>query len=114
MEKIVWTKKYQEDHGAMNEDGFYDYSYRYFTYWFLLPDNQKIRGRRYADTPGQCSLYIALDDLEPRSDAAALKRKDYISGIVNFLLVNEGVEKIEHFSEGYKPVDMTTIKDNLK
>ncbi len=114
MEKIVWSKKYEEDLGSKDENGLYDYAYRYFTYWFTLPNNERIRGRRYTDTLENCSLHIALDDLERKSDPRSSQMVAYVSGIINFLLATEGVKKIEYFSQAYKPVDLTTIKDNLK
>ena len=114
MKKIIWSKTYQEDKGAETEDGSYGYDYRYFTYWFALPDKQKIRARRYTDTPDQCAIYVSLDDLQRKNNSEPLKTKDAVFGIINFLTKIEGVKKVEYFSGGYKPVDLTKMKNNLK
>ena len=114
METIKWSKKYQEDLGTKDSEGFYDYAYCYYTYWFLLPDDTKIRGRQYADTPGKCSLYISLDDLEGKNDMKTIKKLDYVSAIINFLRTYHEAVQFNYFNGTYNVIDSNKIKNNLE
>lgn len=113
MGKITWTKKYEEDLGTKDEKGWYDYEYRYYTYWFTLPDNQKIRARSYTYQLEHCSIYVSLDNLDSKNDIQMLKLKAYIFAIINFLLTTQGIKTINYFNEAYKPVDLTAVINNL-
>lgn len=114
MEKILWTKEYQEDVGPPNESRHAEYGYYYHIYWFQLPDKQRIKARRYTDTPDLCSLFFALDDVEKRKDPESVRTKEYMYAIVDFLIQKEGLKKVDYFSQGYKPVDLTKIKKLAK
>ena len=114
MEKISWTKEYQEDLSERGEDGSYDYAYRYYIYWFSLPDKQKIKARRYTDTPDHCSLFIELDDISGKTALEKSASKRYIFAIVNFLLTKEGVKTVDYYNMGYKAIDLKKVKSNMK
>lgn len=113
MEKIIWTKEYQEDLGTEDEKGWYDYAYRYYIYWFTLPNKQKIEVRRYTDTPDECSIFLPSEDSVGKKSIEKSPSKNYIFGIIHFLLKKEGLKTIDYFSEGYRSVDLTKVQNNF-
>ena len=114
MEKIGWTKEYHEDLGSKDEKGWYDYAYRYYIYMFFLPNNSKIRVRRYTDTPDHCSLFLPDEDLAEKKALDKSPSKNYIYGIINFLLKKENLKTIDYYNLGYKSIDLNKVNNNLK
>src|SRR3954468_9354682 len=49
------TKEYREDLGERDADGFYDYAYRYWVYWFDF-DGRRYRARIYTDDQTDASV----------------------------------------------------------
>ncbi|ABG58425.1 hypothetical protein [Cytophaga hutchinsonii] len=112
MEKIFWTKEYQEDVGTKDEQGWYDYAYRYYIYWFTFPNRQKIKVRRYTDTPDHCSIFLPEEDLAIKKALDKSPSKNYIFGVVNFLLKKEGAKTIDYYNMGYKSIDLSKVRNN--
>jgi hypothetical protein len=109
--KIPWSRTYHEDVGAKDADGYYSYAYNYHIYLFSLPERRTLRVRRYTDAPDQCSLFMDLKELTRMQDTETL---DHVHAIINFLIAKEGVKKVDYFSSGYKSIDLTKVKQNLK
>jgi hypothetical protein len=109
--KILWSRTYHEDVGEKDRDGSYDYAYCYYIYVFSLPERRTLRVRQYTDTPDQCSLFMDLKELTRMQDTETL---DHVHAIINFLMAKEGVKKVDYFSAGYKSIDLTKVKQNLK
>ena len=59
MAEPVVTKQYFEDLGEQDDEGLYDYAYRYWAYWFDL-DGRHYRARIYTDTPDEADV-MGLD-----------------------------------------------------
>ena len=59
----VVTKEFREDLGTKDDEGTYDYAYRYWVYWFDL-DGRKYRARVYTDSPEEASV-MNLDSGRP-------------------------------------------------
>ena len=114
MERIIWNKEYHEDLGVKDKQGGYDYAYRYYIYWFTLPNKQKIKVRRYTDTPDQCSIFLSSEDSVGKKALDKSPSKNYIFAIIHFLLKNEGIKTIDYFSEGYRSIDLSKVTNNLK
>ena len=55
MAKPVVTKEYVEDLGERDEDGVYDYAYRYWNYHIDL-DGRTYRARIYLDEPDEANV----------------------------------------------------------
>jgi hypothetical protein len=51
----VVTKEYREDLGERDADGFCDYAYRYWVYWFDF-DGRRYRARIYTDDQTDASV----------------------------------------------------------
>jgi hypothetical protein len=51
----VVTKEYFEDLGEQDDEGYYDYAYRYWVYSFDL-DGRHYRARIYTDTPDEADV----------------------------------------------------------
>ena len=49
------TKEYCEDLGERDSEGYYDYAYCYWVYWFDL-DGRNYRARIYTDTPEEADV----------------------------------------------------------
>jgi hypothetical protein len=113
MEKISWIKEYHEDLGTKDKQGVYDYAYRYYIYWFTLPNKQKIKVRRYTDTPDHSSIFLPDEDLAIKKALDKLPSKNYIFGIIHFLLKKEGVKTIDYYNMGYKSIDLKNVKNNF-
>lgn len=111
-EEIRWTKTYNEELGTKDEDGFYDYAYCYYVYRFHLPDKSEVMARRYADIPEKCAVFIPITNA---NEAGLGQLKSWICGIGKFLLENEGVREIEHFTlqKGYQSIDSTELSCEL-
>lgn len=107
--KIKWTKKYHEDLGTKDKDGFYSYAYCYYIYEFFLPDNDIIKFRQYTDTADKCSMFFPLDELIQKTDSVSKEKVNSISAIINFMRTDSGIEKFEFFNGGYKPVDLDRL-----
>ena len=108
---IKWSKKYYEELGEKDQDGFYEYAYRYFIYWFYLPNKFKIRIRNYTDEILEGSLFLCKKDgpvKEFEIDST------FISAILAFMYTKQGVIHFTLFDGGYKPIDLTGLKDNSK
>lgn len=75
MKTIRWSKKYYEDLGTQDSEGFYDYAYTYFIHWFVLPNNDKIKVRQYTDTADECSLFVSYNELKKRTNTESRKKK---------------------------------------
>lgn len=114
MEKIVWTKEYQEDLGTKDKSGGYDYAYRYYIYYFYLPNKTKIKVRQYTDSLDQCSIFFQDEDLAEKKALEKSPSKNYIFAIIHFLLKKEGVKTIDYYNMGYKSIDLKTVPNNLK
>jgi hypothetical protein len=111
IKKILWSRTYHEDVGAEDAGGSYGYAYYYHIYLFSLPERRTLRVRRYTDTPDQCSLFMDLKELTRMQDTETL---DHVHAIINFLMTKEGIKKVDYFSDGYKSIDVTKVKQNLK
>jgi hypothetical protein len=61
--ELVVTKEYREDLGTKDEDGSYDYDYRYWVYRFDV-DGRRYRARIYVDSPEDASV-MHLDGSRP-------------------------------------------------
>jgi hypothetical protein len=109
---IKWAKKYYEDLGTQNEEGLYDYAYRYFIYEFFLPDNDTIAFRQYTDTSNDYSMCISLDGLMEKSDDASKEKVDSILAIISFMRLQFGIENFYFLRrEGYKVIDLEKLKN---
>ena len=64
MAEPLVTKEYFEDLGTKDSDGYYDYAYRYWVYWFDL-DGRKYRARVYTDSPEEADV-MDIDSSRPR------------------------------------------------
>ena len=104
--KIKWTKAYHENLGTQDKDGLYDYAYCYFIYEFVLPNNDKIKFRRYADTADKCSMFAPLDALMQRSDNESKDNVNSIAAILHFMRTNFGIHRFDFFDKTYKSIDL--------
>lgn len=79
----VVTKEYREDLGERDADGFYDYAYRYWVYWFDF-DGRRYRARIYTDDQTDASVMhigsgrAATYDDDLRAIAAYLRNEAQI------------------------------------
>ena len=55
MDEPVVTREYREDLGEQDADGFYDYAYRYWNYWFDFGDRH-YRARIYVDSQDEANV----------------------------------------------------------
>lgn len=109
MKTIQWSKEYHEDIGEEDENGSFDYVYRYFIYRFYLPDNTIITVRRYTDGIDECAFYFSGADglLRKQIDEGLL---EYLPCVVNFMSKNEGVIKLLYFNGSYLPLVLNEDK----
>ncbi|MGI4870607.1 MAG: hypothetical protein ACRYFX_05445 [Janthinobacterium lividum] len=112
MLSIQWSKKYHEDLGEEDENGFFDYVYRYFVYIFYLPAGYKIKVRRYTDTIDECHLFMYKGYSEEQFDKNLLQKWEYISAVVNFMLATQEVKKADYFDGSYKAIDLGKLANN--
>lgn len=116
METIIWNKEYREDLGTKDANGYYDYAYCYYVYWFLLPDKRLIRIRRYTDTSEECSLFGFYELSDPSSVTENLTEESiykppYISKIIKFMIDKEETTHFKYFAHEY--IDIKVSKLNL-
>jgi hypothetical protein len=109
MKIVKWSKEYHEDIGEEDENGFFDYVYRYFTYRFYLPDKTIITVRRYTDTIDECAFYFS------GADEQSMKQIDeelleYLPCVVDFIIRSQGVTKLLYFNGSYLPLVLTEDK----
>jgi hypothetical protein len=103
MNSIEWSKEYHEDIGEEDENGFFDYVYRYFIYQFYLPDKTLIEARRYTDTIDECAFYFCGADKQLiKQISEELMR--YLPCVINFMTVNQGVKQFICFNGKYLPL----------
>ena len=114
METIRWDKQYYEERGSKDEDGYYDFFYRYFIFQFILPDGERIKVRQYLDTKDKCSLFVPYDELAQKKDEASMKKMKYIAAVINFLRHAEHIAHFDYFNKTYQPIDLGKIHNNLK
>ncbi|WP_223650352.1 hypothetical protein [Hymenobacter psoromatis] len=110
---IRWNKKYYEDLGEKDENGFFDYAYYYFIYSFYLPDKEIIRVRQYADTLGACHLFLYGDCLRKQINEVPPEEVAYIAAVVNFIRATGKVIEFTYFNGSYIPLDLKKLKSNL-
>lgn len=55
MAELAVTKEYFEDLGERDDEGYYDFAYRYWVYSFDL-DGRHYRARIYTDTPDEADV----------------------------------------------------------
>ncbi len=91
-------KEYCEELGEQDEEGCYDYAYRYFAYELDLGD-RRYWARVYTDTPEEASVGGPLRKAEARS-------RDDLEAIARYLKAHEGVTvvKSQGPSGAYEPV----------
>lgn len=93
----VVTKEYREDLGTKDADGFCDYAYRNWVYWFDL-DGRRYRARIYTDTANDAGL-MSLEGRRPEFE-------DDLRTIGEYLHQVAGVRTISTLgpSGGFEPV----------
>lgn len=117
---IYWNKKYYEDLGEKDDEGFYDYVYRYFDFWFNLPEKQAIRARIYTDETSKCNLhgiYIQQNsygigkewDIIKKLDEDFVSSNIYFISILNFLRESEKVKNFFYIDKKYKKINYRKI-----
>jgi hypothetical protein len=100
---IKWRKEYHEDIGEEDENGFFDYVYRYFIYHFYLPDKTLITVRQYTDTIDECAFYFTgADEQLIKQIKEELLR--YLPCVVDFMISSQGVKKLLYFDGRYLPL----------
>jgi hypothetical protein len=87
----VVKKEYREDLGEQDADGYYDYEYRYWVYWFDL-DGRNYRARVYTDTPKQADIDGMDGTRHPQYD-------EDLRVIGAYLRDEAGIRKVTHGSE---------------
>jgi hypothetical protein len=65
------SKEYFEDLGTRDQDGYYDYAYRYWVYEFDL-DGRRYGAKVYTDEP-EAAYVMDLDSSRPRQYDADLR-----------------------------------------
>jgi hypothetical protein len=94
----VVTKEYCEDLGTKDRDGYYDYAYRYWVYWFDV-DGRKYRARVYTDSPEEADV-MDIDGSRPR------QYDDDLRTIAEYMRREAGVKTILALgaSGGFEPI----------
>lgn len=106
---IKWSKKYCEELGEKDQNGFCEYAYRYFIYWFYLPNKFKIKIRNYMDEILEGSLFLY------KKNGPAKKLEidpTFISAVLAFMYANQNIIYFNIFDEGYEPIDLKDLEDN--
>ena len=109
---IIWGKKYYEELGEKDQEGFYDYAYHYYIYLFRLPDGNKIRIKRYMDTPNECSLFFS-NYFYKLIDDEFIETQDVISAVIAFMRMTQAVNQFDYFNGDYRPINLENLKDNF-
>lgn len=113
---IIWNKKYHEDVGTKDSEGFYDYAYQYYIYWFSLPEGGKLKIRSYTDNPTKFDLFGIYDNLGAISnqiDDRFVYSEKCIAAIIQFIKEKEDVKTFTYFNEEYLPLDLNKISTPL-
>ncbi|RZJ61885.1 MAG: hypothetical protein EOO58_01285 [Hymenobacter sp.] len=110
---IRWGKKYYEELGGKDQDGFYDYAYRYYIYLFYLPDRNRVRVKRYMDTPNECSLFF-IDNFYKLIDNKFIETQEVLSAIIAFMRVTQAVSQFYYFNGDYIPINLGNLRDDSK
>ena len=94
----VVLKEYHEELGEKDADGFYDYAYRYWVYWFDL-DGRRYRVRIYIDEPSNASV-MEMDA------GRAREYEDDLRAIAGYLRREAGIRTVSALSSsgGFEPV----------
>jgi hypothetical protein len=103
MNTIKWSKEYHEDIGEEDENGFFDYVYRYFIYRFYLPNKMLIGARRYTDEIDECAFYFYEADEQLIKQVSEELRK-YLPCVIKFMTVNQEVKQFIYFNGEYLPL----------
>ena len=103
MNTINWSKEYHEDIGGQDENGFFDYAYRYFIYHFYLPNKTRIVARRYTDAIEECAFYFCETN-EQLMTQISEELLRYLPCVVDFMTVNQGVKQFIYFNGTYLPL----------
>ena len=114
---IRWGKKYYEELGEKDQEGFYEYAYRYYLYIFYLPGGNKIRIKRYMDTSDECSLFFVnhfFNLAYKLIDEEFIKAQDGLSAIIAFMRVTQVVSQFYYFNGDYKPFNSEELKEDSK
>ena len=61
----IVTKEYRKDLGEQDDQGYYDYAYRYWAYFFDL-DGRNYTARIYTDTPEEANVMGADGTRHPQ------------------------------------------------
>jgi hypothetical protein len=112
MHLIKWSKAYHEDIGEEDENGFFDYAYRYYVYCFYFPDKTMLKARRYTDTSDECALYFFEADGQWEGQLSE-KLLQYLPLVVDFLSVNEGVKQFSYFNGNYVPLVLKASNERV-
>jgi hypothetical protein len=108
---ISWRKEYYEDLGEKDENGYFDYAYRYFIYTFYLPNNGLIIIRQYTDSLTECALYICYDYQGGHFNREPLSEIDYVSDIISFMRKkDQGITNFSRFNGKYVPINMSELR----
>jgi hypothetical protein len=115
---IPWSKNYYEDLGEKDEEGFFDYAYRYFIYEFYLPNNYQISVRQYCDTIHQGHLFLSANNFLFAESIAQqndnfLKKAAYISAIIDFMSATQAISEFDYFVDTYRSIaiDLNEVSD---
>ena len=92
---VTWKKKYYEDLGEQDENGFFDYAYRYFIYSFYFHNRQEVHVRRYTDTMDECSIFF---NSENQKDGESLDKVTIISAVIHFVRTTQVIKKCRYFN----------------
>jgi len=92
------TKEYREDLGERDADGFYDYAYRYWVYWFDF-DGRRYRARIYTDDETDASVMNI-------GSGRAAAYDDDLRAIAAYLREEAGIRTVSTLSPmgGFEPV----------
>jgi hypothetical protein len=107
---IQWSKRYFEELGELDQDGFYEFAYRYFIYTFYLPDKHSLVIRNYTDTALEGDLFIYRDkkfDKEYKID------NEPLIAVLRFLYTKHGVSRFTRFDGEYRPIDLNELKSKV-
>lgn len=106
---IKWSKKYYEELGEKDQEGFYEYAYCYFTYSFYLPNKFEIIIRNYTDEGLEGSLFLYKDNKPVKEFEID---PTFISAILAFMYTKQNIIYFNLFDGGYKLIDLKDLEDN--
>jgi hypothetical protein len=98
-ERFTVRKEYLEDLGEQDEQGYYDYAYRYFAYWFDFGERQ-YWAKVYTDTPDEAGVGGPLRHTDSQS-------RDDLQAIARYLKAHEGIRVVTSVGPGggYEPIE---------